>query len=62
MHRSAVVTLLSGLDAAALDRPGVHSEAGPLTLGGIVESTIDHDQNHLDQLRRLKAAALRAHP
>lgn len=61
-HRSAVVELLSGLDTAALDRPGTHSEAGPLTLGTIVEGTIDHDQNHLDQLRRLKAAVLRALP
>ena len=45
-----------------LERPGVHSEAGPLTLEGIIESTISHDQDHLAQLRRLKAAAHEALP
>lgn len=58
--RGATIELLAGLAPEALLRPGVHAESGPLTLEGLIDSSANHDLDHMAQLRRLKAGALAA--
>jgi hypothetical protein len=60
--RAATVELLNGLGEDAWQRPGVHAESGPLTLQSLLESSANHDREHLAQLRALKAGALAANP
>ncbi len=59
-HRWAAVELLTGLPPEAWQRPGVHASDGPLTLDSLVQGSVNHDVDHLAQLRRLKAGALAA--
>jgi len=56
--RLALVDLLSALELEALLRSGTHSVDGPLTLEGLITSTMNHDRDHLAQLRRLRDGAI----
>jgi hypothetical protein len=51
-RRDGVLTLLKGLSDAQWSRHGVHLRRGALPLDAWVASLADHDDNHLDQLRR----------
>lgn len=51
-RRNEIITLLSELTADQWDRGGIHLRRGRLTLAQWVESLAEHDDNHLDQLRR----------
>lgn len=48
--RKAIGDLLSKIDESALDRPGVHSERGAITLADIVGSAAKHITAHAEQL------------
>ncbi|MFY0544605.1 DinB family protein [Brevibacillus sp. H7] len=37
-------------------RVGIHSEAGPLTFGQLLQKYVDHVRDHLQQIERVKAA------
>ena len=43
--------MVAGLPAVALDREGVHEEAGPLTLRQCILAPLDSLPGHLAQLR-----------
>lgn len=45
-----IVALLSGLDAAGWQRPGVHEERGPTTLEAIVVHYTRHEQEHFAEI------------
>ncbi len=53
--RRSLVTLLEGLPAEAWQRQGVHADLGPITLEGLVERVIAHDQEHVAQIREALA-------
>lgn len=53
--RARHVAMFKALPADAWDRAGMHEERGRLTLRQIVESIAAHDENHLGQIRRIKA-------
>ena len=59
-HRLGVLGLLREAPLEAWSRQGVHEEDGPVTLQEMAQRRADHDLGHLEQLRRLKEAALRA--
>ena len=59
-ERERLLTFLSSLPAEAWDRPAVHETMGATTLALQAQNIIDHDQEHLAQLRasnRLRAQA-----
>ncbi|MGH9149176.1 MAG: DinB family protein [Acidimicrobiales bacterium] len=56
--REANVKLFESLDEPEWARVGVHAERGPMTVGGIAALLVDHDRQHLDQIRRALAASL----
>lgn len=58
--RLAMVDLLGSLPPEALLRPGTHAVDGPLTLEGLLASAINHDRDHLAQLRSLRDGAIGA--
>jgi len=51
-RRDEVLMLLRSLTDAQWMRRGVHLRHGPLSLGAWVARLADHDDNHVDQLRR----------
>ena len=51
-RRTEVVALLESLSPAEWERGGVHLSRGRLALTDWGRSLADHDDNHLDQLRR----------
>lgn len=59
-HRQATYDLLRGLPDEGWDRTGVHQEAGQMTLREMVERVVNHELEHLEQLRRLRAQATAA--
>lgn len=50
--RSRTVDLFKSLSPEDLSRPGIHEEAGEITLGGHAEHMIAHDLIHLAQIAR----------
>ena len=50
-ERARLVDFLAGLPAEAWHRPGVHETLGATTLAQQAQNIIDHDQEHLAQLR-----------
>ena len=50
--RRHTIEVLRSLDAAGWERPGVHSERGPLTLRSLVEYMVDHETDHIAGIRR----------
>jgi hypothetical protein len=58
--RRETVTFLRGLPPGAADRIGLSAYFGPVTLGQYATHVAEHDQEHLLQLARCRAAALEA--
>ena len=56
-QRAATVELLSELVHWNWSRTGRHEEQGRISIRQLVDQTIAHDANHLEQIRTLKAAA-----
>jgi DinB superfamily len=48
--------LLKELPAAAFSRTGNHSERGPFTLEGLVETYSEHTENHARQMQEIREA------
>ncbi|MCX6021650.1 MAG: DinB family protein [Chloroflexi bacterium] len=55
-HRERTLTLLAGLDEAGWRRAVQHEEAGRLTIAEMVERMTAHERDHIEQMRRAKAA------
>lgn len=55
LNRILTATILRQLPDAAFDRAGVHSERGPLTLGGLIETYTNHLDHHMKFLREKRA-------
>lgn len=53
--RARLVDFLAGLPAEAWDRPAVHETPGATTLARQAQNIIEHDQEHLAQLRASNA-------
>jgi hypothetical protein len=53
--RKQMVTILRNVPAGAWEHYGIHSEAGKLTLGGLVERANKHLQNHLQFIHKKRA-------
>ncbi len=51
--------LLEGLPESAWHRPGVHLEAGLLTLDGLLSTFVGHGENHLQQIAKIRSASRR---
>ena len=52
-HRTAQVTLLRSVPPDAWSRKGTHEETGALTLDDLAMGAINHDTEHLTQIRKL---------
>ncbi|MDX1612799.1 MAG: DinB family protein [Candidatus Promineifilaceae bacterium] len=52
-ERAATLAFLEGLSPGAWQRPAVHQTWGPTTLRFLVQSLVEHDTNHLNQIARL---------
>jgi uncharacterized damage-inducible protein DinB len=50
--RAATIELLRSLDDSAFARPGVHEEEGPVTLQWLVDHMIEHETDHIADIRR----------
>ena len=50
--RRKTIALLRSLPVDAWERPGVHSETGPLTLRSMVEHMVEHETDHVADIRR----------
>jgi hypothetical protein len=48
--RRGDLALVESLDAAALDRVGIHPVVGELTVGNILHEWVHHDREHLGQM------------
>jgi hypothetical protein len=55
--RADTVELLANLAHWNWARQGRHAERGRLSIRQLVEVAIEHEEAHLEQLRRVKAAA-----
>jgi len=44
-----------GLDEAALDKPGLHPELGPVTMRQLLSTWVAHDLDHVVQIARVMA-------
>ncbi len=55
-HREYNLALASRLTAEELDRSGIHPQYGSITPRGAFERLVRHDEKHLAQLERIKAA------
>lgn len=51
-HRRNTIEVLRSLNDADWNRPGVHSERGPLTLRSLVEYMVEHETDHVADIRR----------
>jgi len=58
--RSQTVSLLTSLVNWNWARTGQHLENGRMSIRQVVEHMIEHEQEHLEELRRLRAEALAA--
>ncbi len=56
-QRAETVGLLAGLVHWNWARQGRHAERGRISIRQLVETAIEHEELHLEQLRRAKAAA-----
>jgi len=54
--RRHVASILQTLPAEALERRGIHSEAGPLTLAALLQSVTRHIPHHLTFIREKRQA------
>lgn len=54
--RKTIGDVLTNVDAAALARPGVHSERGAITVADIVSSAAKHISAHAEQLEAALAS------
>lgn len=55
--RAATIELLTNLVHWNWARQGRHAERGRISIRQLVEVAIEHEEGHLEQLRRVKAAA-----
>ena len=55
-HRGAQVALLRSLRPEAWARPATHEESGEITLTDLAQGGVDHDAEHLEEIRRLRDA------
>ena len=53
--RDANLRLLGSVDDDEWDRTGVHVQRGEMTVADVAGHLVDHDRNHLDQIRRTLA-------
>lgn len=53
-HRTAQVELLRSVPPDAWSRKGIHEESGPITLEDLATGGVNHDAEHLEQIRRLR--------
>jgi hypothetical protein len=51
-RRDETLAVLRGLRASAWQRAGIHRGRGRVTIEGLARLMLQHDDNHLDQLRR----------
>ena len=54
--RDANLRLFGSLSEEEWGRQGVHEERGTMTVTALAEVMVDHDRNHLDQIRRALSA------
>lgn len=54
--RESFLPVLSRLTEDDWQRVGIHSEAGPMTFGQLLQKYVDHIRDHLRQIERVKAA------
>ena len=57
-HCERFAALVASLPATALQREGVHSEYGPMTLQQCIEAPLESVPEHLEQLRAAQEASL----
>jgi hypothetical protein len=57
--REANLRVLESVEDDEWDRTGVHVQRGEMTVADVVAHLIDHDRNHLDQIRRTLAEVAR---
>ncbi|HYO76521.1 MAG TPA: DinB family protein, partial [Thermoanaerobaculia bacterium] len=55
-QRAHNIALLSRLTDEELDRSGIHPQYGPITVRAAAERLVSHDEKHLAQIERIKAA------
>ncbi|HEX8252743.1 MAG TPA: DinB family protein [Thermoanaerobaculia bacterium] len=55
-QRAHNIALLSRLTEEELDRGGIHPQYGPITVRAAAERLVNHDEKHLAQIERIKAA------
>jgi len=53
-HRTAQVELLRSVSPDGWARKGTHEESGPITLEDLATGAVNHDGEHLEQIRRLR--------
>ena len=58
IHRAETVQLLTTLVNWNWARTGQHLEAGRMSIRKIVEHMVEHEADHLDEIRRLRGARL----
>lgn len=56
-YRTAQVELLRSVSPEAWARKGTHEESGPITLEDLATGALNHDREHLEQIRRLRDQA-----
>ncbi len=52
--RASMTPILKGLKDADFERTGIHNESGKVTLAGVLEHTVEHFENHLNTIERIK--------
>jgi len=57
--RGETISLMMGLSLNDWARTGTHETRGEITVEAVVENMVDHDAEHLDQLKALAAPSLR---
>ena len=55
MLRDANLRLLGSVEEDEWDRTGVHVQRGEVTVAEVAAHLVDHDRDHLDQIRRTLA-------
>lgn len=53
--RGEVVSLLMGLSLRDWERSGTHPTRGELSVADVVDDIANHDQDHIDQLKKMAA-------
>ena len=52
LHRSELIHMLRNISPEDWDRTGTHEVRGPMTVLEIAQQIIDHENDHLEQIRR----------